>query len=395
MKIVIVHLDFNAYFPQRLRALKFFLAYKGHELFIFEMLGTPMLYSFSYVEKNDLNIETFYPDKTYQTVSRKMINRDVYKRLMEINPDIVITGTIVFPPSAAAIRWAKENKKALVVFENAKVSAFPRNKIVTWVKRKIYGVVDSFVCPSSDYIEDLKYWGFSKEQIFFGLNVTNNRFWAEKCQNTDFRMLPKHYFLTVGRQVPFKNLDTFLKAYLEYKRQGGNIPLVMVGEGASHRELEVLSSGISDITFLPFQSYEKLRQIFINAKCLFLPSFKKETWGLIVNEAMAAGKIVAVSTECGCANTLVKERVNGFLYNPLSEKEMISIMFEIQNMSIDEIHKMQNEGRKIISNWDLDKFVEGVYSAVLYAISHKKKISLLDHLLVKLWKGQMKNNSVK
>lgn len=86
----------------------------------------------------------------------------------------------------------------------------------------------------------------------------------------------------------------------------------MVGEGASHRELEVLSSGISDITFLPFQSYEKLRQIFINAKCLFLPSFKKETWGLIVNEAMAAGKIVAVSTECGCANTLVKERVNGF-----------------------------------------------------------------------------------
>ena len=100
MKIVIVHLDFNAYFPQRLRALKFFLANKGHELFIFEMLGTPMLYSFSYVEKNDLNIETFYPDKTYQTVSRKMINRDVYKRLMEINPDIVITGTIVFPPSA-------------------------------------------------------------------------------------------------------------------------------------------------------------------------------------------------------------------------------------------------------------------------------------------------------
>lgn len=395
MKIVIVHLDFNAYFPQRLRALKNFLDNEGHELFIFEMLGTPMLYSFSYVKKDDLNIETFYPDKTYQTVSRKMINRDVYKRLTEINPDIVITGTIVFPPSASAIRWAKENKKALVVFENAKVSAFPRNKIVTWVKRKIYGVVDSFVCPSPDYIEDLKCWGFSKEQIFFGLNVTNNKFWAEKCQNNDFRMLPKHYFLTVGRQVPFKNLDTFLKAYLEYKRQGGNIPLVMVGEGPSHRELEMLSSGTLNITFLPFQSYEKLRQIFINATCLFLPSFKKETWGLIVNEAMAAGKIVAVSTECGCANTLVQEKVNGFLYNPLSQKEMISIMFEIQNMSIDKIHKMQNESRKIISNWDLDKFVAGIYSASLYAISHRKKISLLDHLLVKLWKGQMKNNSVK
>ena len=76
MKIVIVHLDFNAYFPQRLRALKFFLANKGHELFIFEMLGTPMLYSFSYVEKNDLNIETFYPDKNLSnSFLVKMINR--------------------------------------------------------------------------------------------------------------------------------------------------------------------------------------------------------------------------------------------------------------------------------------------------------------------------------
>ena len=53
-----------------------------------------------------------------------MINRDVYKRLMEINPDIVITGTIVFPPSAAAIRWAKEIKKLLSFFENAKVFGF-------------------------------------------------------------------------------------------------------------------------------------------------------------------------------------------------------------------------------------------------------------------------------
>ncbi len=79
-------------------------------------------------------------------------------------------------------------------------------------------------------------------------------------------------------------------------------------------------------------------QIFINAKCLFLPSFKKETWGLIVNEAMAAGKIVAVSTECGCAKYIGKGKSEWILCNPLSEKEMISIMFEIQNMSIDEIH---------------------------------------------------------
>ncbi len=43
----------------------------------------------------------------------------------------------------------------------------------------------------------------------------------------------------------------------------------MVGEGASHRELEVLSSGISDITFLPFQSYEKLANLYKCKMSLF------------------------------------------------------------------------------------------------------------------------------
>lgn len=394
MKIVIVHLDFNAYFPQRLRALKVFLENEGHELFIFEMLGTPMLYSFSCVKKDDLNIETFYPDETYQTISHKRINKDLYRRLTELNPDVVIAGTIVFPSSATAIRWAKKNKKALIIFENAKVSAFPRNKIVTWVKRKIYGVVDSFVCPSPDYIEDLKFWGFNKEQIYFGLNVTNNKFWASKVENSSFRMLPSSFFLTVGRQVPFKNLDTFLMSYLEYQRRGGNIPLVMVGEGPCHDKLETLSANCSNIIFLPFQSYDALKQIFVNATCLFLPSFKKETWGLIVNEAMAAGKIVAVSTDCGCANTLVHERVNGFLFNPLHKEEMISIMFEIQHMSINEKGQMEEQSKKIISEWDLDRFVEGMYASILYAMSHRKKMSLLDYVLVRLWKGQMKKKSV-
>jgi glycosyltransferase involved in cell wall biosynthesis len=39
-----------------------------------------------------------------------------------------------------------------------------------------------------------------------------------------------------------------------------------------------------------------------------------ETWGLSVNEALACGTPVIVSSKCGCAADLVKDAVNGFVF---------------------------------------------------------------------------------
>jgi glycosyltransferase involved in cell wall biosynthesis len=44
----------------------------------------------------------------------------------------------------------------------------------------------------------------------------------------------------------------------------------------------------------------------VAADCLVLPSDAKETWGLVVNEAMASGLSCVVSNACGCAEDLVK-----------------------------------------------------------------------------------------
>jgi glycosyltransferase involved in cell wall biosynthesis len=39
-----------------------------------------------------------------------------------------------------------------------------------------------------------------------------------------------------------------------------------------------------------------------------------ETWGLSVNEALASGTPVLVSSRCGCANDLVQEGINGYIF---------------------------------------------------------------------------------
>ena len=64
MKIVFTHLDFNAYFPLRLRHFQNFLKERNIELFIIEVLGKPVLYDFDQDGKSDLNIECLRSEVT-------------------------------------------------------------------------------------------------------------------------------------------------------------------------------------------------------------------------------------------------------------------------------------------------------------------------------------------
>jgi glycosyltransferase involved in cell wall biosynthesis len=48
----------------------------------------------------------------------------------------------------------------------------------------------------------------------------------------------------------------------------------------------------------------EIAQAYVAADVLVLPSDHGETWGLVVNEAMACGTPAIVSDQCGCAEDL-------------------------------------------------------------------------------------------
>ncbi len=57
-------------------------------------------------------------------------------------------------------------------------------------------------------------------------------------------------------------------------------------------------------SFTGFLNQTEISQAYVAADCLVLPS-AGETWGLVVNEAMASGLPCLVSNACGCAEDLV------------------------------------------------------------------------------------------
>jgi glycosyltransferase involved in cell wall biosynthesis len=63
-------------------------------------------------------------------------------------------------------------------------------------------------------------------------------------------------------------------------------------------------------SFTGFLNQTEVSQAFVAADCLVLPSDYSETWGLVVNEAMASGLPCIISDRCGCGLDLGKYQGN-------------------------------------------------------------------------------------
>lgn len=317
----------------------------------------------------------------------------IFQVLDRYNPDVLATGFVAFPYGAIGLQWAKSRNKAVIEYDDQRLNTFPRGKGSAWIKSRIIRNVDAFLCPAPAWDETLLKWGFKKQEIFYGLDASDNEFWSKKVGNNSFKSLPSSYFMTVGRQGSMKNLPFFLSAYLKYLDRGGNIPLVMVGEGPEHEKLVSIAKGNDKIIFLPFQDREHIRELFVKMKALVLPSTKVETWGMVVNECMASGNIVAISNECGSSTTLVKDGVNGFHFSPHDEEQIIESLFKIEKLSAEKESEMHRESLKIIKDWGTDRFAQELYEACLYALKHKKRVwNPIDYLLMKMWKGRFNIN---
>jgi glycosyltransferase involved in cell wall biosynthesis len=57
-------------------------------------------------------------------------------------------------------------------------------------------------------------------------------------------------------------------------------------------------------SFAGFLNQTEISRAYVAADCLVLPSDHRETWGLVVNEAMASGLPCVISNQCGCAADL-------------------------------------------------------------------------------------------
>ena len=134
-----------------------------------------------------------------------------------------------------------------------------------------------------------------------------------------------------------------------------NVHLLFIGNGENETELKLLakeSTKTSFIHFIDFQNQSMMPIWYQLADVFCLPSKGPgETWGLAVNEAMASGKAIIASTKVGCGKDLVKNNLNGWIFESDNLEELREVIEKIP--SKESLIKMGKESRRIIINWGI------------------------------------------
>jgi glycosyltransferase involved in cell wall biosynthesis len=132
--------------------------------------------------------------------------------------------------------------------------------------------------------------------------------------------------LYCGQFIERKGLRQLLDAFARIKREYDDVALVLVGYGPMLEDLRLAAQerGLSDVHFVGHVEVAEMPALYTVADIFVLPSLE-ETWGLVVNEAMACGLPVIVSDRVGSAPDLVREGSNGFVVpagesGPLAER---------------------------------------------------------------------------
>jgi glycosyltransferase involved in cell wall biosynthesis len=165
--------------------------------------------------------------------------------------------------------------------------------------------------------------GVLRKQIFHVPHCVDNSRWFEQTNkaaaNTDALrerlgiVRGQRVIVFAGKFESKKRPDLLIEAFARAARP--KTTLLMVGAGPLEPSLRKQSEGMANVRFLPFQNQQSLPSIFAVADFLVLPSEgPEETWGLVVNEAMAAGLPCIVSDHVGCREDLVIEGVTGWSF---------------------------------------------------------------------------------
>jgi glycosyltransferase involved in cell wall biosynthesis len=158
-------------------------------------------------------------------------------------------------------------------------------------------------------------------------------------------------FLYLGRLEPHKGVADLLQAFDTLRKEGIKAELLIAGDGSLRGVVEQAAAD-SAIRYLGHLSGERVWDAYAQADVFVLPS-RIEPWGLVVNEAMAAGLPVIVTDRVGCAQDLVRDGVSGIV-TPGEDPARLAGAMKTLYLDADRRARMAAAGRDIIGGWTLD-----------------------------------------
>jgi glycosyltransferase involved in cell wall biosynthesis len=315
----------------------------------------------------------------------KPLNWGIFDRLRKGRFDAVWVFGYRSLASLQAIVAARLLRIPVILRAESNLHDHIRSRAVHAAKRALFAFLhNSVACVVPIGKKNRTYWEhyFGKDFPSFTMPyAVDNDFFQRRAreaapQRESFR---RELGLESGRPVVLyasklqtrKRCIDLVDAYIRLAPAPGVDPsayLLIVGDGEERANLEarVRESGLSSIRFLGFRNQSELPRIYDLCDVFVLPSYN-ETWGLIVNEVMNAGRPVVVTDQVGCQPDLVHDGVNGFVY-PAFNVDALSQCLRRLIEDPDLRATMGENSLRIIRQYSFEQDVVALRSALAHAV---------------------------
>lgn len=175
-------------------------------------------------------------------------------------------------------------------------------------------------------------------------------------------------FLFSGKLIAKKRPLDVIAALARVAAKAGRVQLLIVGDGPLRDDLKAAAVGLP-VVFAGFLNQGDIARAYAASDCLVLPSDAGETWGLVVNEAMASGLPAIVSDQVGCANDLVRAGETGQVF-PCSDVEKLAEWMQISAGQPTLLaHWGERAERHVATHYCFERVVDGVVAALAKVVS--------------------------
>jgi glycosyltransferase involved in cell wall biosynthesis len=294
-----------------------------------------------------------------------LVTPKIWPLLSRLHPDCVVVGGWSLMATQLAILWCRAHGVPYLLQSDNHLLE-PRAKWVRTLKQVVLPHVvpqaAGWLVPGSLALEHIEHYGARRERaIVFPLTIDVESF-ARRADSLrperealrrELGFAPgTMVVLHVGRLVPLKSADVLIRAVA-----AADVPLLLVGDGPEALRLRTLAEELgASVTFTGLLEDDDLMRMYVAADVFVLAS-RRETWGVVVNEAMAAGLPVVVSDQVGAGRDLVVAGRNGEV---VPAGDVAALTGTLRDLKADPARREAygRASKEAISDWGYERSVE-------------------------------------
>ena len=391
MHIVVIFHNIGGYHAARLRAAQTVCQQKGYRLTAIQVTNQTHEHPWGELQgempfplKTLLKVEANGYISPHVRFSSKTAIDLLSACLDDLQPDAVAIPGWGFPISRAALSWCQRDRIPAILMSDSKWDDKKRHwwkeGLKSWLYVRKYAAALVAGELHRHYLIRL---GIPEEKIFLGYDVVDNDYFAKQAEiarqdpiaarHRQPKIPNRPYFLAVTRLIRRKNIVLLVEAFAAYRQHVGTAQawdLVICGSGKEEpciRKLLFDKALIGTVHLPGFIPYQSIGDWYGLASAFIHPALQ-EQWGLVVNEACAAGLPILCSRTVGASYELIQADENGFLFDPANQEEMTAVLLKMHYLDPDSRHRKGKLSQKIVANYAPSQFAHGLINAIEMAI---------------------------